>query len=749
MRRLLSVPLLILLGLSGTMAKGNEKKSKVYKGDDGTIRVRTPEVAEALRNPWPKEQEDAYWKRATPLILKYTGKHSSVTTGELEKHAYPSTILAYLAGGQKKALEVLQGPDHDNGNNPETLGIDLYWGFTLKGQARKYFFFKDELAPAYREKMKKAGQKWTSSDPRPTLELVLALEDKDADVRAHALALLKKMFRDKDALLKMAAEAEKESKQKGHGIKKDFVTFVKAWAESNPPEDPGEDVAKWRAWWAHIAKGGWQVFEEYERRVNPNPHPTHGIGSGPVGATWGPNTRGMRADARNTDNLRGMREVAVYLFAEETGNEKMRKVYKQKIRRTAFSFLNTGNGEWDSPAYHGHAFTSYVNLYDFAKDPEVAGYAKAILDFLSTAAAVKYYRGAWGGPNKRDYGTIVSHSGACSTVYPYFGTSPVKLAHAEDELAYIFTSSYRPPMAVVKLAEKKFPQPLELLNSHPAYETWLPGADAKPQFHETMYYAHTYQMGTLARGSRGDMSGMKLLIENGAGAADFIIGGSARKSRIKNYPTSTAYGDSIAQFRNLVLFLNGSKPAGHFFFLLPKQGNIETDGGIIFVQGHRTWMAIRPVNVAYNTAKLQAASTKGKGKVARVMMGKGKGGKVAGYVLEVGEAKSHGDYAAFKKAVKGKGKLDLSAVDKGTVSYTGALGQSIKMTVGKGLPDVHRNGKLHDWKKHYAVYAAADGGKAPVHLGWKERVLRVEVGGHVFEGTLQEDGKYVSKSSKK
>ena len=39
------------------------------------------------------------------------------------------------------------------------------------------------------------------------------------------------------------------------------------------------------------------------------------------------------AHTLGTDNLRAMREVAVYLFAEETGNEETRKIYKERIRR--------------------------------------------------------------------------------------------------------------------------------------------------------------------------------------------------------------------------------------------------------------------------------------------------------------------------------------------------------------------------------------------------------------------------------
>ena len=40
------------------------------------------------------------------------------------------------------------------------------------------------------------------------------------------------------------------------------------------------------------------VFEEYERRTNPNAHPKYGIGTGSVGSL-NPEVRGMRADAQH------------------------------------------------------------------------------------------------------------------------------------------------------------------------------------------------------------------------------------------------------------------------------------------------------------------------------------------------------------------------------------------------------------------------------------------------------------------
>ena len=64
-----------------------------------------------------------------------------------------------------------------------------------------------------------------------------------------------------------------------------------------------------------------------------------------------------------------MRETAVYLMAEQSGNEAVRKIYADKLRRTISNMYRVGMGEWDSNNYLGHTFCGYIQLYDFAKDP--------------------------------------------------------------------------------------------------------------------------------------------------------------------------------------------------------------------------------------------------------------------------------------------------------------------------------------------------------------------------------------------
>ncbi len=436
-------------------------------------------------------------------------------------------------------------------------------------------------------------------------------------------------------------------------------------------------------------------------------------------------------DCRNTDNLKAMREVAVYLFAEETGNEQTRKLYKERIRRNVRTLYQIGQGEWDSENYLGHAVTTYVNLYDFAKDTEVKSLASSALDWYFTSGAVKYWRGAFGGPSKRDYstGNCTWCSLATHELGLYFG-APLKDSNPSADSVHLITSSYRPPSSVVALARKQFQKPLELLNSKPTYENWKPGGDNAPQFHETLYFGNTFQLGTLAQGSGGDWNGFKLLAFNQQRGVDYFIAATGTDST--QISTSTVGGDNVAQYRNLVIWLN-NKPNAPFQFFLPKSVKLETTNSITFIRYEKTWLALTPINLKIEGIN-QTATDKIKERYPNDQILTAIGtNSTSGFALEVGEQETHRSWEQFKQSVLRKSRLNLNQISDGIVSYQGTTGKIKLQYQEKDLPLIWRNEKFHDWKKHYAVYQNATGNKAPIYQGWKEGKLLVEAGGHKFQ----------------
>ncbi len=708
---------LLALALAGGALAGNKK---VYL-EDGQRRVRLPEVDQTFKTtPWPGEMEHGFWERANHAIDAFKKPAKTATTGEHEKWNYPALMFNYLAGLEDHAIAGLQQPDQNAGDHKGTAGIDWYWCFTIKNQTRKYFYFQDLLKAPYRKKMYEGARLWTAEDPKPSLELVHALYSPDAEVRQYALKLLKAFHVDQAALRKVA---EKSSN-------KEFRAHILENL-SELSRDPGTQPEAWMAWWKAIAAGDWKVYEEYERILNPRPHPVYGHGSGPVGATWDPKVRGLWVDARNTDNLRSMRETTIYLMAEETGNETVRKLYKNKLRFYVRRLYTVGMGEWDSETYHAHTIAPWLNLYDFAKDPEVKKLAKASLDWLFTAGAVKYYRGGFGGPNKRDYGGANKPFGAGVThmLYLYFGDTPMEDPDPHYDDVHAITSAYRPPLAVVGLAHKAFPRPVELRATKPTYSHFLPGAAERPEFWETQYFGKTFQLGTVvARGGSGDVGPWKLMAYNSKVGVDFVVAFSGKRFN------TMRFGDQVSHARNLVVHLRPD--AKVFSFKIPKTATVEQDDDVTFVKLERTHLAIRPINMTrFGPGQLDHRARR-KYPDATVLSAKPAGGTIRGYALEIGE----GDYGAFKRAVTSKGKLDLSQLGDGTVRFTGSDGRNVqtKYNTESNLPILRVDGKLRDWDD-YAQWKPV-GADGPVVSDWKDGKLTVTAGGYRFTQTVAEDG---------
>ncbi len=461
------------------------------------------------------------------------------------------------------------------------------------------------------------------------------------------------------------------------------------------------------------------------------PHPIHGTGQG-TGNDWSITRRGLWVDSRNTDNLRAMRETSVYLMAEETGNEATRQIYKSKIKRYVSALYNIGMGEWDSEVYHGHTFAPYLNLYDFAQDTEVKQWAKMALDWLSMAASVKYYRGGWGGPVKRDYGGSngAMRSGAARTFWLYFGDTPVPNNRPELDSLYLITSGYRPPLAVMELARKNFNKPVEILASKPLYENWKPGNNQSPGYWETQFIGASYQMGSLAGTfPDGDVAPFKLMAFNQHKGVDFFVAKTG-KNGVK--PGKNP-GDEIGQYRNLLIWLRPADQA--FFWQLPKTAKVEKDDNIWFIQLEKTWLALRLINLSSpemieipnspypDDNTYQALPT---------------GNNYAGFALEVGEAATQGSYENFKSIFKQKSQVNLTQINQGRVLFKGSQGQSLQLTYNQInlLPMLIRNGQKHDWSKNFALYNSLSRDNSPVSLGWKEGKLTVKAGKYQFSNAL-------------
>lgn len=467
---------------------------------------------------------------------------------------------------------------------------------------------------------------------------------------------------------------------------------------------------------------------------------------------WGPDARNSWVDVRNTENLYLMRVTSVYLMAEETDNEETASRYKQHLLDYTKTLYRIGIGEWDSENYHGHSIAPLLNVYDFAKDTEVKLAAKACLDFFAAAGAVKYWRGGFNGPTKRDYNHAQPFGGsAANALWVWFGEHPTgKTDHWESDEIHQITSAYRPPLAVVNLAKKKFSRPVEIFAAKPAYDaTTKYRSESDPEYLETQFIANSYLMGSLTGGTStdgGDVNGFKTLVwddDDGAVALHAVPGSDPR------YPGSPMYKQGVvaaenrvAQLENIVLWLanDGQSP---WLWVVPDDVKVTEDEGVTFLQCDRTWLAIRPLGGSQ--IKEDAAQTK---KLAahqdsrfpdhKVLSARGDGGSFSGLAIEVGEKESHHSFADFKKAAKAA-EIDAVMLDAGVARYTSADGKELRIQwhddpLGLG---VWRNGQRRD-SRDAALYESS-----VISAGWGEGALEIDAGGATFRCEVDQDGKAV------
>ncbi len=166
------------------------------------------------------------------------------------------------------------------------------------------------------------------------------------------------------------------------------------------------------------------------------------------------------------------------------------------LRAEISKFLTIGQGEFNSSTYTGYSIAGLLNLYDFAKTPELKTLAKAGLDWLAANMALRYSWGTMGGAESRGYDRGTGDGSGLSAIAWLWwgGVNAPEISNNYARVALIpALSSYRPPAALAKLALKEVALPFTLLATHPAYYSY----HQAQQFGEIFYVTPEYSLGTL------------------------------------------------------------------------------------------------------------------------------------------------------------------------------------------------------------------------------------------------------------
>lgn len=467
---------------------------------------------------------------------------------------------------------------------------------------------------------------------------------------------------------------------------------------------------------------------------------------------WGPDARNSWVDIRSTENLYLMRVTSVYLMAEETGNTTTAGIYRKHILDYTKTLYRIGIGEWDSENYLGHSIAPLLNLHDFARDQEVRMAAKACLDFYAAAGAVKYFRGGFNGPTKRDYNHAQPFGGsAANALWVWFGDHPAgKTGHWESDEVHMITSAYRPPLAVVQLARKQVDQPVEIFASKPGYSaTTSYRADSSPEYLETQFLGHSFLMGSLTGGTStdgGDVNGFKILAwdkEDGAVALHAVPGPDPAFPGSPLYKHGKVSGPNrVAQLENLALWLvkDGSSP---WLWVIPEDVEVSTRKGVTFLCCDRTWVAVHPLGTGPLTLDRALTGKLISDKTSRfpghkVLRCDGGGGQFCGLAIEIGERESHQSLAGFQSAALAA-EVDLDDLQTGAVRYR---------TANKNWLGIHWNDDPHDlgvWRngqrRDLGTHATHLYDSPPIRAVWGTGTLTVQAGGSTFRCSVDENGR--------
>ncbi len=186
--------------------------------------------------------------------------------------------------------------------------------------------------------------------------------------------------------------------------------------------------------------------------------------------------------AEGTENHINMSRTSGYLFAQHAmefpdefpeAKEKL-AMMKEWLQSWSKQIYQTGTGEWNSSIYEVYNMVGWLNLFDFARDPQVKAIARAVLEAYSVEMALHNSWGITGGSEMR--GTGVNLDGSSATSYYYWlwfseDIHPVNDYHGSGYIQAIhaLTSLYRPHPAIMDFSRQKYTPGGSYCGSKPSY----------------------------------------------------------------------------------------------------------------------------------------------------------------------------------------------------------------------------------------------------------------------------------------
>lgn len=217
----------------------------------------------------------------------------------------------------------------------------------------------------------------------------------------------------------------------------------------------------------------------------------------------------------DSENFRLMLGLAGLLWSQELGDRTQRARFEAFFHNWVKSLFHVGRAEWGAGNYWAYSAQPAFLVHDLASSAADRLRAKAALDWLALDLALHSLDGFQVGPQAR--GKAKSHlpfqdsAWLYAYLYGFDGGNEwldeLAERHVDPRLVgFAAHSSYRPPRAILDVARRRFPVPVELRSAKPFYRlSWDDYADfsgsgesSRPHEFETLYLERDYTLGSVA-----------------------------------------------------------------------------------------------------------------------------------------------------------------------------------------------------------------------------------------------------------
>lgn len=414
----------------------------------------------------------------------------------------------------------------------------------------------------------------------------------------------------------------------------------------------------------------------------------------------------------NSENFSWMSRLGGLLLAHDQNEADKITYFEGYLDNYIRAMYSAGRVEWNSNNYYAYCVQPLLTLYDHAPTADIKLKAKAALDWMAMEAALHYIDGFQAGPDVRAKPqSYVPFAGSAwsytylwfvdANYHPTFSQADA-VAHADYRtLGWVGYTDYRPPQAIIDIAQRNFTLPVEMQNAKPFYHLdeenymdWKADTERSRRYEfETVYYDENYLLGSMATyrpdglavlpiGGKAGSSQMMFSEQN---LWRFAVKGT-NNGAIQVFGNSGPAGgwgsgwdvsvgrqplEQIGQYRETMMRI--VKGLDRMWVAFPDSITVEFVGDTAFADmGNGVYCAVVPHGVTSRADQDFARDNGWHQYIWNV-----DSASVSALVMEVGTLSQHGSYANFKTAVQNNTSITVPGADQ--VAYTATSGRELKM----------------------------------------------------------------------